>query len=101
MRTFLLITVTFACALMGWIVYTQTTSARGNKGPITVPASQPVRPDLGPYQFDAVAEEKREEATLAECDQKAATKQLGRDDRLAFIEKCLEAADAARPGPQR
>jgi hypothetical protein len=101
MRTFLLLIVTFACALMGWIVYTQTTSARSNKGSITVPASQPNQPDIGPYQFDAVAEEKREEATLAECDQKAATKRIARDDRLAFIEKCLEAVEATQPRPQR
>jgi hypothetical protein len=46
------------------------------------------------YQFGAVAEEKREELELAECDRKADSRISGRSDRLAFIQRCLEEQEA-------
>ncbi len=92
MRALLLVAVVFACALMGWLVYTQPTSA-GNDKAAVVRVSQPGPPDLS--AISPVAEEKREQATLDKCDQKASTKRLGRDDKETFILQCLQAADSA------
>jgi hypothetical protein len=95
MRTlFLVTTVTFACALMGWLVYSQPTSAGNDRAPsIAKASSQPSQPDFNKYS--PIAEEERDQAMLAQCDQKAA-KQLGHDDKMAFILQCLQAADGAQ-----
>jgi hypothetical protein len=101
MRILLFLVATFACAVMGWNVYSQPGSAGSDKPPAFVQTSRSSRPDFGVYQFHAVAEEKREESAIAECDQRVATKRLTYDDRLAFIERCLQAIDSARPGHQQ
>ena len=98
MRALFLVIVTFACALMGWLVYTQPTSAGNDRAPTVVGASQSGQPDFN--KFSAVAEQKREQATLAQCDQKAANRQLGHDDKISFILQCVRAADSARQDSQ-
>jgi len=85
----------FACALMGWLVYTQPTAAGSDKAQTVHRAAQPDQPETGASQFSAVAEEKREEAILGQCEKKAAAKQLGHDDRQAFIERCLLTSDSS------
>ncbi|SRR5579871_2701693 len=98
MRAVLLVAVVFACALMGWLVYTQPTLAGSdNNAPIVL--SQPSQPNFG--AFSAVAEEKREQASVSRCDEKAAAKQLGHDDKAEFIVQCLQAADSVPSGHQR
>jgi hypothetical protein len=99
MRILLLLATAFACSLMAWSVYSQPTPARSDKPATLVQRSNPQ--DFGPYQFDAVAEEKREEAALVECDKRVATKQLAYDDRLAFIARCLQAVESAHPRHQQ
>ena len=95
MRILLLLATALVCALMGWSVYSQPTSAGSDKPATLVQKSNPQ--DFGFYQFGAVAEEKREEAALVECDKRVSTKQLAYDDRLAFIERCLQAVAAEHP----
>jgi hypothetical protein len=101
MRALLLLAIAFICALMGWFVYSQPSSAGSDKTAGFVERSRSNQSDRRSYQFDAVAEEKREEAALAECDKRAATKRLTYDDRLAFIESCLQAFDTAHPARQQ
>jgi hypothetical protein len=81
MRALFLVVVSFAWALVGWFMFTQPTLAGSDT------ASAP--------HFSAVAEAKREEAALAQCDARASKKQIKADDRQAFIEKCLLAVDTA------
>jgi hypothetical protein len=97
MRTLLLVAVAFTCALMGWLVYTKPTSAGSDTTQVTAHASQ--QPDQSNFikGIGAVAEEKREQASMSQCNEKAASKKLGPDDKIPFILQCLQAADS---GPQ-
>jgi hypothetical protein len=96
MRTLLLITVTFACALMGWLVYTRPTSASGDTTQVTAHAPQPDQLDFI-KGIGSVSEEKREQASMSRCNEKAASRKLGSDDKISFILRCLQSADS---GPQ-
>jgi hypothetical protein len=94
MRTLLLITVTFACAFMGWLVYTRPTSAGGDTTHVTAHASQPDQSDFIIKGIGSVSEEKREQASMSRCNEKAASKKLGSDDKIPFILHCLQSADS-------
>jgi uncharacterized lipoprotein YmbA len=96
MRTLLLVAVAFACALMGWLVYTRPTSAGSDMAQVSAHASQPDQSDLI-KGIGAVSEEKREQASMSKCNEQAASKKLGLDDKIPFLLQCLRAADS---GPQ-
>jgi hypothetical protein len=94
MRTLLLVAIAFACAFMGWLVYTRPTSAGSDKSQVT---AQVPRPDQSDFikGIGAVTEEKREQASMSQCNEKAAGKKLGSDDKITFILQCLQAADSS------
>ena len=96
MRTLLLVAVMFTCALMGWLVYTRPTSAGGDTTQVTAHASRPDQSDFI-KGIGTVSEEKREQASMSQCNEEAASKKLGPDDKIPFILHCLQAADS---GPQ-
>jgi hypothetical protein len=43
--------------------------------------------------FRASVEEKREQSVLLECDKRADAAKVRREDRIAFIQRCLELID--------
>ena len=88
----LLFMATFA--LTGWMVYSQPASAGSDKAPVVDRAVQSGQPDFS--RFSAVADEKREEAVVAECDAKAAKKQIDPHDKVAFVLKCLQTTDSGQ-----
>jgi hypothetical protein len=93
MRALLLFTARFGCALMmGWVVYPQPTSAGNDNAPIVGRAAD--QPDFSPSS--AVAEEKREVAVEAQCEARAAKRQIAHDDKIAFISKCLQTMDSGQ-----
>ena len=99
MRTLLLVAVAFACALMGWLVYTRPTSAGSDTAQVSAHASQPDQLEFI-KGTGAVSEEKREQASISRCNEKAASKKLGPDDKIPFILQCLQAADSGPQGHQ-
>jgi hypothetical protein len=97
MRTLLLIAVTFACALMGWLVYTRPTSAGGDTTQVTA------QPDQSDFikGIGTISEEKHEQASMSRCNEKAASKKLGLDDKIPFILHCLQSADSGSQDHRR
>ncbi len=57
------------------------------------------KPHITAPQFQASAEEKREESMLTACDRKADVRRLVNYDRFSFIERCLATQhfDNSRP----
>lgn len=49
-------------------------------------------PNFAAPDFRASAEEKREQSVLSECDKKADAAKVRREDRIAFIQHCLESS---------
>jgi hypothetical protein len=92
MRVLLLLTASFGCALTGWIAFSLPASAGSDKAPIVNRAVHPSQPDFS--RFSAVADEKHEEAVVAQCDAKATNKQFGHDDKIAFVLKCLQTTNS-------
>jgi hypothetical protein len=56
-------------------------------------AQRTLEPDFTASGFRATAMEKSEELELVECDRRADQAKVPHSDRMAFIERCLQAKD--------